>query len=86
MNFVLSILSFAQIQNVTTKRNGYFIRPNPLEAAVKQGVFAEKRACMFEWRRSRHEFKPAAQTPCLTGSFGKAKTCAVGSSFFAYFL
>ncbi|MDO5687298.1 MAG: hypothetical protein Q4G42_07970 [Neisseria sp.] len=61
MNFVLNILNIIQIQNVTIKRNGYFIR-QPLEAAVQKDVFAEKRPCMFEWRRSRHEFTAAAQT------------------------
>ncbi|MDO5686480.1 MAG: hypothetical protein Q4G42_03705 [Neisseria sp.] len=63
-----------------------FHPPKPLEAAVKKDVFAEKRACLFEHLQSKCEFKPAAQTAFLTGSFGAAKTCAVGSSFFAYFL
>ncbi|MDO5686035.1 MAG: hypothetical protein Q4G42_01375 [Neisseria sp.] len=71
VNFILSILNITQIQNVTIKRNLYFIRRHPLEAAVKQGVFAGERACLFEWRRSRHEFKPAAQTACLTGSLAQ---------------
>ncbi|MDO5687471.1 MAG: hypothetical protein Q4G42_08885 [Neisseria sp.] len=44
---------------------------HPLEAAVKKGVFAEKRACLFEWRRSRYEFKPAAKMAFLTGSLAQ---------------
>ncbi|MDO5686661.1 MAG: hypothetical protein Q4G42_04675 [Neisseria sp.] len=59
--------------NHKIQRNDYFIRPNPLEAAVKQDVFAGKRACMFEWRRKPTRVQARRKNGLFDGKFGAAK-------------
>ncbi|MDO5687167.1 MAG: hypothetical protein Q4G42_07285 [Neisseria sp.] len=66
-----------QTQSVKSEET-FISSAQPLEAAVQKGVFAEKRACMFEWRRKPTRVQARRKNGFLNGKFGAAKPAPRG--------